>query len=171
MEGKKGKPILRPYQNWHFFNKNGELLNLRWDEKSDCWKGGIYLPEVSVGLIENEHIFVTEKFLADNERDYNFPSSETGLEKGFGKFIFTLNLNFDLQNPQGTVKLVLCNALPIEVERSDFNSDNTFLDEILRKIQSFTGFENSFRNANQFTVIFNLDTAFCVPEDFTYSVI
>ena len=46
----------------YFFNKNGDLFNFKYS--NGIWTGSIYLPEVSVGLFENETIYILQKLSA-----------------------------------------------------------------------------------------------------------
>lgn len=62
-------------KNLRFFNKKGELLDLEYNEDLNLLTGKVYLPEVSVGLIENETIYVLEEFqTSSNEILYDIPS-------------------------------------------------------------------------------------------------
>jgi len=49
------------YKNLHFFDKNGGPLNFLYDEDNDTWTGKVYMPTVSVGLYEQQQIFILEK--------------------------------------------------------------------------------------------------------------
>lgn len=55
----------------YFFNKNGDLFNFKYT--NGIWTGKIYLPEVSVGLLENETIYIVEKLKVGNSIVYGLP--------------------------------------------------------------------------------------------------
>jgi len=59
------------YKNLLFFNKNGEPLNFVY--KDGIWEGTLHFPEVSVGLYENQTIYVVEKQKYGSQTVYGEP--------------------------------------------------------------------------------------------------
>ncbi len=60
-------------QSLLFFDKNGSPINLEYDSVNDIWNGSINLPEVSIGLFENETIYLVERLKIDDEIVYGRP--------------------------------------------------------------------------------------------------
>jgi len=49
------------YKNLEFFTKNGDSCNFEYDSTEELWTGSIYIPKISSGLFETEHLFIYEK--------------------------------------------------------------------------------------------------------------
>lgn len=52
------------YKYLLFFNKNGDSINLDYNEDLDMWEGRMFFPRVAVDLHENEHLFILEGAIA-----------------------------------------------------------------------------------------------------------
>lgn len=52
------------YKYLKFYDKNGDNLNLDYDDTIGQWTGNIYIPKVSTDLIESYQIFLAEEFKA-----------------------------------------------------------------------------------------------------------
>lgn len=50
------------YKRLHFFDKNGDEIGLSYNSSTNIWSGSIHLPKVSVGLFENQTIYIIEEF-------------------------------------------------------------------------------------------------------------
>lgn len=50
------------YNRLKFFNKKGIPINLKYDFDKQVWYGNLHIPEVSIGLFENETIYILEEF-------------------------------------------------------------------------------------------------------------
>ena len=63
------------YQNLKFFGKTGNSLDFAYDTINNKWTGSIYFDRVSVGLYENEHLFIIEsvEFGSPADTTYTFP--------------------------------------------------------------------------------------------------
>jgi hypothetical protein len=155
------KTDLKKYQNWSFFDKFGNDLNFTYDEKLERWIGDIYFQEVSVGLIENEHIFILEKFIENSERDVFIPAEILGIPPGFGKYIFTIypsdtfddNTRFIWKN---------CDGSQLQYFRKNYITWTDFYDAILNGLKSVAGQSTSFRIDNTFYVIVELAQQPCI---------
>lgn len=61
------------FQNLRFFDKHGTPCNFTYDAVNDYWTGTLYFPRVSVGLYENQHIFILEEVQVGAGLDFTFP--------------------------------------------------------------------------------------------------
>lgn len=63
------------YKFLKFFDKNGNNLNLDYNEIDDVWTGKMYFPRVAVDLYENNHLFIIESVLTGSPlgETYTFP--------------------------------------------------------------------------------------------------
>ena len=55
---------MNKYKYLKFYDKNGDNLNLDYDESISLWTGTLYIPKVSTDLIESCQIFIAEEFKA-----------------------------------------------------------------------------------------------------------
>lgn len=62
-------------RNLEFFDKDGNNLNLNWNDEKQIWEGNIFFPRVGVGLYENTTIYVVE-CVKTNVVEYNVDSYE-----------------------------------------------------------------------------------------------
>lgn len=52
------------YKHLRFFDKSGDNLNFSFNEETGYWEGNMYFSRVSIGLYENEHIFILENVVS-----------------------------------------------------------------------------------------------------------
>tara|TARA_B100000963_G_scaffold176268_3_gene153332 strand:- start:4284 stop:7307 length:3024 start_codon:yes stop_codon:yes gene_type:complete len=60
--------------NLHFFDRDGELINLQVNPETGVLEGNIYFEQLSIALYDNENIFILEKV----GNDYKFPTLTGG---------------------------------------------------------------------------------------------
>ena len=65
------------YNNLEFFTKNGNACNFEYDTELNKWLGSIFIPKISVGLFETEHIFIYERLINNNSEYYAKPHINT----------------------------------------------------------------------------------------------
>lgn len=114
-------------KNLRFFNKEGNLIDTSYDEKLNLLQSNVYLPSVSVNLIENETIYILEEIYSkksegDVEIDYDTPRIGKSIRLYFHKNkykFFTVNSPFD-EYP----------LISQEIEQCFYPSDNNSLDSI-----------------------------------------
>ena len=61
------------YSNLRFFDKAGSPCNFSYDSTLDLWTGTMYFPRTSVGLLENQHLFLLENVLVGSTTEATFP--------------------------------------------------------------------------------------------------
>lgn len=120
------------------FNKNGNKLELTYNQEYDILQGIMYLPEVSTDLIENETLFILEEVGGDFLKPKSFGNITVSLMNSMDYQIFTVDNPYDEFPKVGFVDKMVFSVAETDISqplRIDFavksSKEKTVIDKLL----------------------------------------
>lgn len=145
------------YKNLEFFLKSGDSLNLDFDVTNNLWTGSLYVPKISTGLFESEHIFIYENILdQDNTLHICKPHGITNNSNIDVSWEDTSIEQFKLYNTENT-NIIFTNSLSLSsqyyttdyIQNGFLKSYNIELQYLQINISAYSDIEGSYYNLLQ----------------------